>query len=78
MGVAHRDISAGEQLFFSYGPRPSRDFLLTWGFLPAWNAHDDCIIFGDITEAMQWCRNGFQMPVCCRTVGVRHAFDAVT
>ena len=56
VAVATRDIAAGEQLYFSYGPRPSRDFLLTWGFLPAWNARDDVIIFSDTPHALQWHR----------------------
>lgn len=42
--VANRPIALGEELTYCYGDLSNDDFLIDYGFLPAKNAHDECML----------------------------------
>lgn len=51
---AVRDIVEGEEITLSYGERSNDDFFLHYGFVPPRNPHDNVILFGNASEAVDW------------------------
>lgn len=51
---ASRDVQPEEQVLLSYGERSNDDFFLYYGFVPRCNPHEDCVLFPDLTEALEW------------------------